>query len=93
VPNIRVGSHAHLRYQLNCLSSIEAHPKSSISALGVSPSTNGVLDHHFLTGGSDGFIKLWRLEGGAVKEVQKMDLKGKLPLDLEVGYLPNSSSK
>jgi len=69
--------------------SIQAH-KGSISALGV-PTGTGSLDGHVLTGGSDGLIKLWDLSAGKPEIKQTIDLKGKLPLDLQVASLPGSS--
>ncbi|WVR05373.1 hypothetical protein IAU60_002387 [Kwoniella sp. DSM 27419] len=57
----------------------------SVSALGCLSGTM------VLTGGSDGCIKVWKLGKGA-EEVQKIDLKGKLPLDLELGYLPGTDT-
>lgn len=57
---------------------------SSISALAV---YNGEI----LTGSSDGVVRRWSLEGGR-KEVEKLDLKGKIPLDLIVGTLPGSKA-
>ena len=65
--------------------------KASISALGIPPSSDGaVLASCFFTGGSDGFVKLWRLSEKEPKEVQCLDLKGKLPLDLALADLPGS---
>ena len=68
---------------------IQAH-KGSISALGA-PSGSGPLAGHILTGGSDGLIKLWDLSPGKPEVKQTIDLKGKLPLDLQVASLPGSS--
>jgi elongator complex protein 2 len=36
-------------------------------------------------------IKLWKLDGATPAVVQTIDLKGKLPLDLQVASLPGSS--
>jgi elongator complex protein 2 len=69
--------------------SIQAH-KGSISALGA-PSGSGPLAGHILTGGSDGLIKLWDLSTSKPEVKQTIDLKGKLPLDLQVASLPGSS--
>jgi elongator complex protein 2 len=69
--------------------SIQAH-KGSISALGA-PTASGPLAGHILTGGSDGLIKLWDLSTGKPEVKQTIDLKGKLPLDLQVASLPGSS--
>ncbi|WWC89777.1 uncharacterized protein L201_004703 [Kwoniella dendrophila CBS 6074] len=68
-----------------------AHEKSSISALGVSP--NGII----LSGGSDSTIKIWNIEqnkkeNDQPQEIQSIDLKGKLPLDIELSYLPESKA-
>lgn len=71
--------------------SLDAHPQSSISALAVCPP--GPLDGHILTGASDGTFKLWQLEGLKPKLVQTVDLKGKLPLDMEVARLPGSTGQ
>ena len=68
---------------------IQAH-KGSISALGASTGS-GPLVGHILTGGSDGLIKLWDLSAGKPEVKQTIDLKGKLPLDLQVASLPGSS--
>jgi elongator complex protein 2 len=69
--------------------SIQAH-KGSISALGAATGS-GPLADHILTGGSDGLIKLWDLSSGKPDTKQTIDLKGKLPLDLQVASLPGSS--
>jgi elongator complex protein 2 len=68
---------------------MQAH-KGSISALGA-PTGSGPLAGHILTGGSDGLIKLWDLSAGKPEVKQTIDLKGKLPLDLQVASLPGSS--
>lgn len=64
----------------------KAH-QGSISAIGVADEA-GRLAGHVLTGGSDGQIKLWKLGDGQPELVQTIDLKGKLPLDLELANLP-----
>ncbi|WVQ98910.1 hypothetical protein IAU59_006041 [Kwoniella sp. CBS 9459] len=65
----------------------------SISALGcISTTSEGALKDTVITGGSDGTLRFWRIGGQSAEEVQKIDLKGKLPLDVEVGYLPGSSA-
>nr|ODN87872.1 elongator complex protein 2 [Cryptococcus depauperatus CBS 7841] len=69
----------------------EAHRGASISAIGVSK-TAGIHDDLLFTGGSDGLVKRWRLGDTKAEETQKMDLKGRLPLDLEIGYLPGSEA-
>ena len=74
-----------------CSASFDAHSQSSISAIAVCPA--GPLDGHILTGASDGCIKLWRLKGSGAELVQTMDLKGKLPLDMEISLLPGSSGQ
>ncbi|GMK54156.1 hypothetical protein CspeluHIS016_0107420 [Cutaneotrichosporon spelunceum] len=68
-----------------CTAVFTAHNGSSISAL-------SVLDDEVLTGGSDGVVRRWRI-GGKVEEVETLDLKGKLPLDLGVGKLPGSTAR
>ncbi|OCF55861.1 elongator complex protein 2 [Kwoniella mangroviensis CBS 10435] len=61
-----------------------AHENSSISAIGVSP------DGWIITGGSDSKIKIF---DGDHKEKQVIKLeKGRLPLDLELSYLPGSKA-
>ncbi len=81
-------------FQQTCITSFDAHPKALISALGVLQSSRGSsLDDCFFTGGSDGTVKLWRLQLGEVEEQQTLELKGKLPLDLAVAYLPGSDGK
>ncbi|WVF71999.1 hypothetical protein IAT40_006810 [Kwoniella sp. CBS 6097] len=78
-----------------CEKSWKAHA-GSISALGVTTTNEGVLGDLVITGGSDGTLRFWRIGGGGggqgAKEVQKIDLKGKLPLDVEMGYLPGSKA-
>ena len=74
-----------------CSASFDAHPQSSISAIAVCPA--GPLDGHILTGASDGSIKLWRVKGSGAELVQTVDLKGKLPLDMEVSSLPGSTGQ
>ncbi|KAK4684880.1 elongator complex protein 2, partial [Tremellales sp. Uapishka_1] len=81
--------------QFICTATVQAHPSATISALGVTASsTSGSLDDNIFTGGSDSVIKLWSIGSGdsVLEEVQRIDLKGKLPLDLEVGYLPGSEA-
>lgn len=74
-----------------CSASFDSHPQSSISALAVCPT--GPLEGHVLTGASDGCIKLWRLIDSGAELVQTVDLKGKLPLDMEISLLPGSSGR
>ena len=70
---------------------LDAHAKASVSALGVPLSSDsGVLANCLFTGGSDGSVKLWRLSEKQPEEVQCLDLKGKLPLDLALADLPGS---
>ena len=65
-----------------------------MTALGVPPLTSpGSLEGHLFTGGSDGSVKLWRIDGEQSEEVQSLDLRGKLPLDLAVAYLPGSDGE
>ncbi|BGP16559.1 Elongator subunit elp2 [Rhodosporidiobolus nylandii] len=46
-----------------------------------------------LTGGSDSKVHVWRVSAaGEAELVQKVDLKGKIPLELALCYLPSSSS-
>ena len=70
--------------------SFTPHPDSSISALGVAPVVADG-DIALFTGASDGTVRVWNIKGDQVEEVQKIDYKGRLPLDIEVGYLPGSS--
>jgi hypothetical protein len=70
----------------------DAHVKSSISALGSSSNLNGERLYIF-TGASDGLVKTWAVEGDQVKEVQKTDHKGKLPLDVVTAVLPGTQSE
>jgi len=79
--------------QFECVEQIAAHQEASVSALGVPPwSTSGrVLNGCFFSGGSDGSVRFWRSTNGKVEKVQALDLKGKLPLDLAVAYLPGSN--
>ncbi|BEJ12446.1 hypothetical protein CspHIS471_0209060 [Cutaneotrichosporon sp. HIS471] len=68
-----------------CTATFTAHRGSSISAL-------SVFGDEVLTGGSDGVVRRWRV-GRKVEEVETLDLRGKLPLDLVVGALPASSAR
>ena len=68
-----------------------AHEGHSISAIGVMSS--GPLADVVVTGASDGLLKVWKVAGGRAELVQQLDFHGKLPLDIEVAYLPGSSSK
>ncbi|WVQ78566.1 hypothetical protein IAT38_000652 [Cryptococcus sp. DSM 104549] len=74
-----------------CALSWEAHRGASVSALGVAAREGG-LGASVFTGGSDGTVKRWRLGEKRAEILQVIDLKGKLPLDLEVGYLPGSEA-
>lgn len=76
-------------YQFKSIISWDAHPKSSISALGFAVRSEGVLI--LLTGASDGAVRVWKVAGETVEEVQKIEYKGKLPLDIVVGTLPGST--
>ncbi|WWC69248.1 uncharacterized protein I206_103185 [Kwoniella pini CBS 10737] len=65
-----------------------AHSNSSISSIGISPDGKFIL-----TGGSDSTIKIWNISNqDKIEEIQKIDLKSKLPLDLELAYLPESKT-
>lgn len=89
---VRDGSRpwTHHIKQFTCSMSWKAHD-GSISAIGAPPSCEGVLQHHVLTGASDGAIKLWDLSSGtSAKMIQEINPKGRLPLDIEVAYLPDS---
>lgn len=55
-----------------------------MSALGVFPGGN-----ELMTGGSDAVLKRWTLSSSPVA-VATLDLKGKLPLDIELALLPYS---
>ncbi|GAA6000085.1 hypothetical protein JCM10207_006046 [Rhodosporidiobolus poonsookiae] len=45
------------------------------------------------TGGSDSVIQVWEVSlDGAAELKQKIDLKGKIPLEIALSYLPSSSS-
>jgi hypothetical protein len=50
------------------------------------PSPQGV---EIITGGSDGNVIRWRI-GSSVEEVERLDLRGRLSLDLEAALLPGS---
>ena len=56
-----------------------------MSALGVLQTSYGAT---VFSGGSDGKIKVWRMP--KLEAIQSIDLKGKLPLDLESALLPGS---
>lgn len=75
--------------QFNAIASWDAHPKSSISALGVAPSSDSAL--RVFTGASDGSIRVWKISEGSPEEVQKISYKGKLPLDIVASILPGST--
>jgi WD40 repeat protein len=47
----------------------------------------GQLGGHVVSGASDGMLRIWRQDGELVQEI---DLKGRLPLDVEVASLPGS---
>jgi elongator complex protein 2 len=95
VGEVRIWREGPIGY--TCVLTFRAHPGHSVSALAVSPATptqgGGALNNHVFTGGSDGAVKLWRIEGKKAGEVQRMDLRGKLPLDMEVAYLPGSQGE
>lgn len=78
--------------QYQSISAFQAHPSSSISAIGVPPAGDGPLAGHFLTGGSDGNVKVWKRAGGKAELVQTVNPKGKLPLDLALSYLPGGQA-
>ncbi|CAK9784057.1 WD40 repeat-like protein [Cutaneotrichosporon oleaginosum] len=68
-----------------CTQTFTAHKNSSISAL-------AVWGDEALTGGSDGIVRRWRI-GKKVELIETLDLRGKLPLDLIIGTLPNSNAR
>ncbi|GAA5981676.1 hypothetical protein JCM11641_004211 [Rhodosporidiobolus odoratus] len=46
-----------------------------------------------LTGGSDSLVQVWKVSSrGEAELIQKLDLKGKIPLEMALCYLPSSSS-
>ncbi len=70
--------------------SVQAHTQS-VSALGVLPSSaQGSGSQLLVTGGSDGFVKIWNV-GEEMELLQTIDLGGKLPLELVVAQLPGSN--
>ncbi|WWD16158.1 hypothetical protein CI109_100583 [Kwoniella shandongensis] len=92
VGEVRVWKSTDGEVSWECEVSWEAHKGASISAIGVvAGKGDGFMGDKIFTGGSDGIVRLWKI-GEKVEEIQKIDLKGKLPLDLEVGYLPGSSA-
>ncbi|AAW41943.2 conserved hypothetical protein [Cryptococcus deneoformans JEC21] len=90
IGEIRVWNSVKGDDEWECVMSWEAHRGGSISAIGVLAS-RGSLDDMIITGGSDSLIKRWKI-ADKPEEIQKIDLGGKLPLDLEVGYLPGSEA-
>ncbi|GAA5950694.1 hypothetical protein JCM21900_000482 [Sporobolomyces salmonicolor] len=65
---------------------------SSVEALRL-PSDGGEGRLLVLTGGSDAVIQVWVVTAsGAAESAQKIDCKGKIPLELALSYLPASSS-
>jgi elongator complex protein 2 len=82
----------YVETKFHCSLSFEAHPKSSISAIGFAPSSSES-SQTILTGGSDGHVRVWAVSEGEAKEVQRIDFKGKLPLDIEVGHLPGTKGE
>ncbi|ORX33777.1 elongator protein [Kockovaella imperatae] len=79
------------RGQYSCAVTFDAHASDSISALGIGPS-DSPLANHILVGCADGSVKLWKLDEDRVTSVQKLDIKGKLPLDFEMALLPGCQS-
>ncbi|CEQ39450.1 SPOSA6832_00976, partial [Sporobolomyces salmonicolor] len=66
---------------------------SSVEALRL-PSDGGEGRLLVLTGGSDAVIQVWVVTAsGAAESAQKIDCKGKIPLELALSYLPASSSE
>lgn len=75
-----------LTQQFTCIKNFIAHKGASVSAIGVIPSD----DVEIVTGGSDASVKRWRITD-KVEEIETLDLKGRLSLDLEVALLPGSN--
>lgn len=48
------------------------------------------VDGRFVTGASDGLVKIWWLAEGSAELQQEIDLKGQLPLDIAMALLPGS---
>lgn len=69
-----------------CTAAFSVQKSASISALAVTP------DGEIMAGTSDGFVRRYTVLEGKVTEVERLDLKGKLPLDLVVGTLPGSEA-
>ncbi|GAA5904082.1 hypothetical protein JCM6882_003820 [Rhodosporidiobolus microsporus] len=56
------------------------------------PSESGEGELLVVSGGSDSLLQAWRISvAGAAELVQKVDLKGKIPLEIALSYLPSSS--
>ncbi|ODN98383.1 elongator complex protein 2 [Cryptococcus wingfieldii CBS 7118] len=77
--------------QWKSVMSWQAHRGASVSAIGAM-SAKGHLDGVLVTGGSDGLVRIWRVGGSKPEEVQKIDLKGRLALDLDLAYLPGTQA-
>lgn len=91
---VRCGSYVLLSIlttQFNCTHSFIAHSGASVSAIGIIPTSGTAVE--ILSGGSDGSVKRWRVgQEGKVEQVQVLDIKGRLPLDLDVALLPGSTA-
>ncbi|ORY89477.1 WD40-repeat-containing domain protein [Leucosporidium creatinivorum] len=67
----------------------------SISALAILELPQGQgqqTDLLVLSGGSEGAIQAWRVSAAGAELLQKIDLKGKIPLEMAMSLLPDSSS-
>lgn len=68
-----------------------AHDGASISALAVLPTRAGE-PVELLTGDSSANVKRWRISGtGVAEHVESLEMKGRLPLDMEVALLPGTA--
>ncbi|KAL1411052.1 Elongator subunit elp2 [Vanrija albida] len=76
--------------QFTCTASFVAHEGASISALAVLPTPAGA-PVELLTGDSSANVKRWRIAAGEAEHVESLEMKGRLPLDMEVAVLPGSS--
>lgn len=74
--------------QVEKVCAFEAHTGSSISALAFI--SNRRLGECVATGASDGILRIWALEDGKARLAQELELKGKLPLDIQLATLPGS---
>ena len=75
---------------------IKGAHNGSVSALGTIRFQATSLDWIFVSGASDGLLKVWSLSGGASQPpslMQTVDLKGRFPLDLSLLPLPDAKSE